>query len=155
MRRILLACFALTMALAIAPIHAQAPVQPLELVRSFYAPGFDNLAMPLSHRLEALAEAAMANSRKHDAPVTGLDFAWILNAQDAEPGFENTLAFAELKRGADEATIGVTFHNGRDEELHYELRQQNGKWVVDDIRYLRGEATTLSKMLQTGATETP
>ncbi len=145
------------MALAIAPIHAhaQAPAQPLELVRSFYAPGFDNLSMPLSDRLEALAEAAMANSRKHDAPVTGLDFAWILNAQDAEPGFENTLAFAELKRGADEVTIRVTFNNGRDEELLYELRQQDGKWVVDDIRYLRGEATTLSKMLQTGATETP
>lgn len=155
MIRILLA--ALALALGLSPqVFAQAPgSQPLELVRSFYQPGYDEEKMPLSTRLEKLADAAIANSRKHNAPVTGLDFSWILNAQDAEPGFDKTLKFSEVKRSANDASIRVTFSNGREEELLYEMKQQNGKWVVDDIRYLRGQPTTLSKMLETGAKETP
>lgn len=155
MIRILLA--ALALALGLSPqVLAQAPAsQPLELVRSFYQPGYDEEKMPLSTRLEKLADAAIGNSRKHNAPVTGLDFSWILNAQDAEPGFDKTLKFSEVKRSANEAAIRVTFTNGREEELLYEMKQQNGKWVVDDIRYLRGQPTTLSKMLETGAKETP
>ena len=137
------------------PLWSHAQTSPLELVRSFYVPGFDEDKLPLSPRLSKLLDAAIANSKKHNAPVTGLDFSWILNAQDAEPGFDKTLKFTELKRSASDATVRVTFYNGREEELLYELKHQSGKWVVDDIRYLNGTPTSLAKMLETGATETP
>jgi hypothetical protein len=137
------------------PLWSFAQTSPLELVRSFYVPGFDEDKLPFSPRLSKLLDAAIANSKKHNAPVTGLDFSWILNAQDAEPGFDKTLKFAELKRSATDATVRVSFTNGREEELLYELKQQNGKWVVDDIRYLKGTPTSLAKMLETGAKETP
>jgi hypothetical protein len=151
--RLLISCLALLLLLA-PPLAAQTSA-PLDLVRSFYAPGFDEDKLPLSPRLTKLLDAAIANSKKHNAPVTGLDFSWILNAQDAEPGFDKTLKFAELTRSASDASVRVTFYNGREEELVYELKQQGGKWVIDDIRYLRNQPTTLSRMLETGAKETP
>ena len=52
-------------------------------------------------------------------------------------------------------TSGRRPSTGREEELVYELKQQGGKWVIDDIRYLRNQPTTLSRMLETGAKETP
>ena len=157
MRKIFAAWLVLSLALIASPFAsvAQAPSEPLALVRSFYAPGFNENALPLSRRLTQLLDAAVANSRKHNAPVTGLDFAWTVNAQDTEPGYERTLQFGEIARSEQSALIRVAFHNRRDEELRYELISENGKWVVDDIRYMRGEATTLSKMLKTGATEQP
>lgn len=153
-RRVLVALlFALALSPAAAP--AQPGPEPLDLVRGFYAPDYRNDQMPLSPRLGALLDAAIANSRKHDAPVTGLDFAWQLNAQDAEPGFEKTLKLAQTALSADSATVRASFHNGREEEIDYRLLRQNGRWVVDDIDYLKGEATSLSEMLKTGASETP
>jgi hypothetical protein len=151
--RILFAAFGLALLLT-SFARAQAPA-PLDLVRSFYAPGFEEEKMPLSARLQRLLDAAVANSKKHNAPVTGLDFSWILNAQDAEPGFDKTLSFSETKRSAAEAIIRVTFKNGRDEELRYDLKRENGKMVVDDIHYLSGQPTSLSHMLTEGAKEQP
>ncbi|MGE0154505.1 MAG: hypothetical protein AB7R90_17950 [Reyranellaceae bacterium] len=148
----LAACLFLVLALA---GRAQSPSEGLELVRGFYAPGFTQIDMPLSRRLSELLDAAIANNRKHDAPVTGLDFDWTVNAQDTVPGFETTLRFSELGRGETGETVGVTFDNGRAEELHYALTRENGRLVVDDISYLRPPATSLSQMLRTGATETP
>lgn len=151
-----LLCAALLVALAFAsPVQAQPASQPLELVRSFYAPDFDEQQMPLTDRLQKLLDAAIANSRKHDMPVSGLDFSWILNAQDAEPDFDKTLKFAEIERKKASAVIRVTFRNGRDEELLYEMKQENGRWLVDDIRYLKGQPARLSEMLRTGAQEKP
>ncbi len=145
--------FALVLSPTVAP--AQSGPEPVDLVRGFYAPEYRNDEMPLSPRLGALLDAAIANSHKHDAPVTGLDFAWQLNAQDSEPGFEKTLKIAQTARSADSATVRASFYNGREEELDYLLLRQNGRWVVDDILYLKGEATSLSDMLKTGASETP
>jgi hypothetical protein len=153
LRKILGVC--LTLITLLLPLWSHAQTTPLELVRSFYAPGFDEEKLPLSPRLSQLLDAAIANSKKHNAPVTGLDFSWILNAQDAEPGFDKTLTFAELKRSASDATVRVTFYNGREEELLYELKRAGGNWVIDDIRYLRGTPASLSQMLETGAKETP
>jgi len=149
-------CASLFLALALVlPAHAQQANQPLELVRSFYAPDFDEQRMPLSNRLQKLLDAAIDNSRKHDMPVSGLDFSWILNAQDAEPDFDKTLKFSETEHKKTSALIRVTFHNGRDEELLYEMKQESGRWVVDDIRYLKGQPTRLSDMLRAGAQEKP
>lgn len=151
--RILIALLAL--ALAALPAGAQTPSEPLDLVRSFYVPGYNENAMPLSARLTRLLDAAVANSRKHNMPVQGLDFAWTVNAQDTQPGFERTLQFGQISRSEERAQIRVAFHNGRDEELRYEMLRENGKWVVDDIRYLRGDPTSLSQMLDAGAKEMP
>lgn len=136
------------------PTRAQG-TEPLALVRSFYAPDYRNDLMPLSQRLGALLDAAIANSRKIDAPVSGLDFAWQLNAQDSEPGFEKTLTLAETARDARTATVRASFRNGRDEELEYRLLRENGIWTIDDILYLKGEQTSLSQMLIDGANEKP
>lgn len=139
---------------AATPTRAQG-TEPLALVSSFYAPDYRNDRMPLSQRLGALLDAAIANSRKIDAPVSGLDFAWQLNAQDSEPGFEKTLTLAETARDAQTATVRASFRNGRDEELEYRLLRENGIWTIDDILYLKGDQTSLSQMLIDGANEKP
>ena len=146
----------LALLVLLAPLAARAQSgEAIDLVRSFYVPGFDEEKMPLSSRLKTLFDAALANSKQHDMPVSGLDFSWILNAQDAEPGFDKTLQFAELKRTPNAATIRVTFRNGRQEELRYEMKREGGKMVVDDIHYVTGQPTSLGKMLVEGANEKP
>lgn len=138
------------------PARAQAPADPLEMVRSFYAPGYNENVMPLSARLTSLLDAAVANSKRHNAPVSGLDFAWTTNSQDTHAGYERSLQFGQIRREEDSALIRVAFYNGRDEELRYEMKRENGKWVVDDILYLRSRPpTTLAKMLIAGAKEAP
>jgi hypothetical protein len=138
------------------PCRAQMPVEPLDVVRSFYAPGYNENTMPLSARLTRLLDAAAANSKKHNAPVSGLDFAWTTNAQDTHPGYERSLQFGQIKREEHAALIRVAFYNGRDEELRYEMKRENGNWVVDDILYLRSRPpTTLARMLADGANEAP
>lgn len=149
-----LSCALFVAPFATSPARAQS-AEPLALVGSFYAPGYRNDLMPLSQRLGALFDAAIANSRKIDAPVSGLDFAWQLNAQDSEPGFEKTLKLAETARDARTATVRASFRNGREEELEYRLLRENGVWTIDDILYLKGEPASLSGMLIDGANEKP
>ena len=141
------------------PVQTQAQAQPAAadpaaLVRSFYVANFNDQAMPLSARLARLLDAASANSKKINGPVQGIDFAWHMNAQDANDGWEKTARISEIKRADERASVRATFrNNNRDNELHYELVRENGRWQVDDVASVRGDKWVLSQMLMRGAKE--
>lgn len=124
---------------------------PLRVVKGFYRRNFNQEKMPLSVRLASLYRAAQAESRRRDEPVSGLDFAWTIGAQDSEEGFERTLQFVEKPLGSARSQITVTFRNGGPQRIVYSLVSEGGRWRVDDIAYSGDGAGTLSAMLERGA----
>lgn len=134
------------------PAFAQ-PAQPgqaLRIVRGFYARGFREERMPMSRDLRRLYEAALATSRRLDEPVAGLDFSWRLGAQDADDGWEKTLAFRVLEEAAGTATIEASYRSGDRKVVTYRLLREGGRWRVHDISYA-GSKETLSDLLRMGA----
>lgn len=154
MKRLCALVFALFALPALAQTAPPAPADPVALVRSFYVPGFiDHEMMPLSPRLTRLLKAAMDNSKKINAPVPGIDFAWHINGQDAEEDTLKTVKVGEPTQQGQKTLLRVTFRNGGPMELQYDLLQVAGKWQVDDIHSVRKPRWTLSKMLEQGAKE--
>ena len=154
----LMALALLTLAALVAapPAQAQAQTQaePMALVKSFYVANFNDEKMPLSARLAKLLDAAIANSKKINSPVEGLDFAWTMNAQDAEDGWEKSAKISETKRQDDRATVRALFRNNkRDNELLFDMVREGGKWKVDDISSVLRDKWVLSQMLLRGAKE--
>jgi hypothetical protein len=135
--------------LAATPALAQ-DAGPLPLVKRFYAPGFDERTLPMSKSLRRLFAAARARSERDDEPVAGLDFSWTLGAQDAEDGWERTLAYKTLAQTLGNAVIEVRFRNGRPQVLQYRMVREGGRWAVDDIEYLTARRK-LSALFERGA----
>jgi hypothetical protein len=126
---------------------------PTATVRWFYPLRIEEELPPYSARLQKLFEAALANSKKLDAPVAGLDFAFQVNAQDTEPGYEKTLRFSPRRTDGKRTRVRVTLRNFRQVELIYDLVFENGRWVVDDVRSTREPRWVLSRLYMTGAKE--
>lgn len=146
--------FLLFLALTAPALAQQPPADPVALIRSFYVPGYnESEQMPLTPRLATLFKAALANSRKIDAPVAGIDFSWTLNGQDSEEGTLKSVKIGEPVRQGAKAQVKVTFRNGGPMELQYDLVEAAGQWRVDDIHSLGKPRWTLSKMLALGAKE--
>ena len=135
---------------AIAQSQPQAQSAPLALVRRFYAPGFDEVSMPMSKALRKLFLAAKARSDRDEEPVAGLDFAWTLGAQDAEDGWQKTLAFRTIVQTLGNAIVEVRFRNGSPQVLQYRVVKEDGRWVIDEIEYLTAREK-LSKLFEKGA----
>ncbi|WP_342360512.1 DUF3828 domain-containing protein [Terrarubrum flagellatum] len=145
--------FAAALLVALASFAAQAQTtEPIDVVRKFYAqPPVENYT-PYSKRLAGLYDAASAKSKELEEPVSGVDFDPTINGQDAEPNFQKTLRYQQTQRGGDRARIKVTFKNGRQSELWFDMILENNRWLVDDIQSVRGEAKwVFSKLLMDGA----
>jgi len=123
----------------------------LTLVKSFYKPNFPDDKIPFSARLARLHRAAAARAKKDGGVVSGLDFSWVSNGQDAEDGWEKTAKFTVETAAADAAGVRVTFNNGTAQTLTYSLVRQGGKWKVDDIAYAGEDAARLSELFEKGA----
>lgn len=132
---------------------AQASAEVTGFVRALYASPMAAQNAPVSTRLDRLRAAALANSKRINAPVAGLDFAFELNAQDSEPGFQKTLRIAQLRNDGKRARVRATFRNHRPVELWYELVRENGVWVIDDVQSRRDPRWTLSGLYTAGAKE--
>lgn len=130
-----------------------ATTSPTDVVRWFYPlrPGLSQ--PPFSARLQKHFDAALANSRKINAPVAGLDFAFQVNAQDTEPGYEKTLRFSPRRNDGKRTRVRVTLRNYRSVELIYDLVLENGRWLVDDVRSTREPRWVLSRLYAIGARE--
>jgi hypothetical protein len=122
----------------------------LAVVRGFYVAGFREEHMPKSATLQRRFAAAMANSRKLQEPVSGIDFAWTTGSQDEEPGMRRTLAYRVLEETGARARVEARFRNGGPMTVTYALIREGGRWVVDDIRY-SGTAESLGELLDAGA----
>ncbi len=129
-----------------------APAEAIALVRGLY-PLKPTSEFPFSARLQKFFDAASANSKKIDAPVAGLDFAFQVNAQDTEPGFEKSLKIAPRRSDAKRARVRVSLRNFRPVELLFYLVLENGKWRIDEVRSLREPRWVLSRLYAAGAKE--
>lgn len=132
---------------------AQASSETIKFVSALYASPMAAQNAPISKRLEKLRAAALANSKRLDAPVAGLDFAFELNAQDSEPGYQKTLRITQLRNDGKRARVRATFRNHRPVELWYELLRENGVWVIDDVQSRRDPRWSLSGLYAMGAKE--
>ncbi len=108
---------------------------PVQLVRRFYRPGFDELQMPMSRALRALANAALERSRRLDEPVAGLDFAWATGSQDSEGDIERTLVVRAIVQTQGNAVVEARFRDPDPRVVQYRVVKEEGRWVVDDIEY--------------------
>ena len=122
-------------------------------MRWFYPLRPETAPAPFSQRLQKLQDLAIANSRKLNAPVSGIDFAFQVNAQDTEPGYEKSLRIIVRRNDGKRARVRVSLRNFRNVELVFELVPENGKWVVDEVRSIREPRWVLSRLLITGARE--
>ncbi|HVL73963.1 MAG TPA: DUF3828 domain-containing protein [Beijerinckiaceae bacterium] len=149
LRRHLLAALA---ALLATPAPAQ-PADPVAVVRGFYREGAGD-HQPFSRRLAALYQAALENSSVREIPVAGLDFDPAINGQDTEPDTYRSARFAVASQRGDRATVTATFRNGGPQEIRFDLVREGGRWLVDEIRSLKGERWVWSELLKKGAEQT-
>ncbi len=132
---------------------AQSAAEAIKLVRALYDSPMAAQSAPMSARLQKLRDAAIANSKKLDAPVAGLDFAFELNAQDSEPGYKKSLRIAQLRNDGKRARVRATFRNYRPVELWFELVRQNDAWTIDDVQSRRDPRWSLANLYAMGAKE--
>ena len=130
---------------------AQALADPIAVVKTFYPPRADARELPFSARLQRLLEAADVNSKRLNAPVAGLDFAFQVNAQDSEDGYEKTLKFSPRRNDGKRTRVRVSLRNYRNVQLAFDMVFENGRWLVDDVRSIREPRWVLSRLYINGA----
>lgn len=91
------------------------------MVKWFYPLRAETAPPPFSARLQKLQEAAAANSKRINAPVSGLDFAFQVNAQDTEPGYEKSIKFGPRRVENKRTRVRVSLRNFRQVELVYDM----------------------------------
>ncbi len=137
------------LSLLAAPVLAQ-DQGPIQLVRRFYRPGFDERQMPLSRPLRQLVAAAMERSRRLDEPVAGLDFAWATGTQDGDEDIERTLVVRTVVQTLGNAVVEARFRDPEPRVVQYRVVKEEGRWVIDDIEY-PAIRQRLAKLLARGA----
>ena len=75
-----------------------------------------------------------------------VDFVFWLNAQDWTI---SKLAITSADDGPDRKTVIAKFRNGGEpQELHYDFRRINGRWLLDDVHSMTQPPWTLSELLK-------
>jgi len=159
--RILFACIAVLL-VAIAPAaQAQQPqstkqkaaADPLTPLKRIYAgeKAIANKPAPFSKRLKALENAVLKRSKELNEPVAGLDFDFRINGQDFEDGTFKSVRYRVIEQQGDRASVAVTFKNGTEQELRYDLVRENGQWLIDEVRNEKTDPWVLSKLYEAGA----
>ena len=108
--------------------------------RTNYSPPED-IYTPRLHELMAREDKIRASGDEGC-----LDFDFWINGQDW------TLKELQVTRGgaaADREEVIAKFVNIRTpEEIHFDFRLVSGRWLLDDVRSLRGQRWTLSELLK-------
>lgn len=96
---------------------------------------------------------ALFDTEKKDAggEVGRLDFDYWTNGQDWKISKLSVKA-VPVEGAKDREIVFATFHNiDRDEEIHFYFEKSGGRWLLDDVRSLKGEEPwTLSLILKYG-----
>ena len=140
----------ITLALALGLVGAaaaQSKDDPVATVRAFYAKDSIRAAQFYSKRLKALFAE---EDRKAGGEIGNLDFAFHVNAQDTEDGWEKTLRLELLSRAASRAEVKAAFKNFEPQDIRYDMVLENGRWLIDDARSLGKTRWRLSTILARG-----
>ncbi|GJE61496.1 YbjP/YqhG family protein [Methylobacterium trifolii] len=135
---------AILLALWAAPAAAQSATDPVATVRAFYAADDIDAVRFYARRLRTL----YARDRKEAAGEVGhLGFAFHVNGQDTQDGWQKTLALKALSAEADTAEVQATFRNFTPQDLRYDMVREDGRWLIADVRSLRKETWRLTTIL--------
>lgn len=134
---------------------AGAATDPVEVLKLIYNPSAATPPdEPFSARLMALYQAAIARSNQLQEPVSGLDFAYSIDGQDAEEGTAASVRYHIVDQTPRQAQVNVTFTNGGPRELRYDFVNENGRWLIDEVRRIKGGDDAnwvLSELFREGA----
>ena len=94
-------------------------------------------------RLEKLIRE---DKRKSNGEVGCVDFVFWLNAQDWKI---TNLNITSMDDGPDRKTVTAKFRNsGEPQEMHFDFRKTDGRWLLDDAHSLTAPPWTLSELLK-------
>jgi hypothetical protein len=145
---------AITLALAAYAPAAGTPAinDPEVFVRSVYrqiaAHANDtSFAPPDDIYTPQLAALFAADRKKSGGEVGCIDFDLWTNSQD--PGGIRDIRVSSLpQRDPARRTVVAAFTIERPQEIHFEFRRIEGRWLLDDASSVKGERWTLSKLLR-------
>jgi hypothetical protein len=120
---------------------------PVAVVRAFYDRDSIRAYEFYSSRLKRLF---IEDVRRSGGDMGNLTFAFHVNAQDTETGWEQTLKVELVKREKSRAEVRATFQNFRPQDIRYTLVREKGKWLIDDARSVLANQWVLSKILSGG-----
>jgi Protein of unknown function (DUF3828) len=140
--------------LATSPLAASTRIDdPVAFVREVYAhfvgaqnrgPVYDAPQDVYTPRLSKLFEDDRKNTPAGDEGC--LDFDFWLNGQDWKL---TKIEVTEAMASQDRKVVVAKFANaGTPQELHFEFRRIDGRWLLDDVSSLKDNAWTLSKILK-------
>ncbi|HLW76143.1 MAG TPA: hypothetical protein VKS01_04140 [Bryobacteraceae bacterium] len=76
-----------------------------------------------------------------------IDFDFWINGQDSD--LKSIRVTSQPgKASAEQMTVIATFINEKPQEIHFEFRRVNGKWLLAEARSLKAERWTLSKIVK-------
>jgi hypothetical protein len=125
----------------------RAEQDPVAVVRAFYKRDSIRAYEFYSARLKELFVKDNAAAGGDEGNLT---FAFHVNGQDVDDGWEKTLNFDLIALGNDRAVVRVTFRNGRPQDIHYTLVRERGRWLIDDAKSVAAERWVLSEILKRG-----
>ncbi len=97
-----------------------------------------------SRRLRALMDE---DKRRAKGEVGCIEFDFWINGQDSQ--LKNVTVTSRAVPGKDDRRIvTATFTNFRPQQNEFEFQRVDGKWLIDEVRSLRGEKWVLSKILK-------
>lgn len=131
----------------VGPVAAQAPGDPIDAVKDFYARANDrNDSRFMSRRLAGLFAAQRRRARRMDSPLSGLDADYLCGCQEEEDNWKATLRYELVSRTERAARVLVKFKNFDERQATFSLIVENGRWTIDDIHHAGGEPH--SRLLQ-------
>lgn len=126
------------------PASAQSATDPVETVKALYAA--DNIN---DWRFHARSLRALFEKDREEAngEMGRLGFAYHVNGQDIQDGWERTLVLKVVSQDADKAEVQARFKNFEPQDIRYDLAFEDGRWRVADVRSLTKERWRLTEIL--------
>ena len=128
-----------------APVRNSVPEpQPVTVVREFYEKDSIRAYEFYSARLKDLF---VKDDEAAGGDLGNLTFAFHVNGQDVEDGWEKRLRFDLVESDGAHAVVRVTFRNFEPQDIRYTLVRERGRWLIDDVRAVAADRWVLSDIL--------
>ena len=89
------------------------------------------------------------DKKRAKGEVGCLEFDFWVNGQDWQLSKLSVTKGTAAGSGADRQTVVARFVNlGEQEEIHFDFRRMNGRWLLDDVHSMMRDRWTLSKILR-------
>ena len=139
-------------ALALANVAAGVPESPAAIVRDIYAhiKASDAYEPPKTIYTPRLAKLLADDTADAKGEVGRLDGSIWLNAQDFKLGGVTTSARTDEFRKERQIVTAKVINFGAPETALFFFERQNGRWLLDDVRWTGKHGWTLSLLLKYG-----